>query len=75
MKKVIPQNSQAHSSLESGKTNDEGMVCEEETCSFVSLVTDMEFVKNFTPSDFQEKNFTPSISPNFNDFNKKKHKK
>ena len=55
MKKVIPQNSQAHSSLESGKTNDEGMVCEEETCSFVSLVTDMEFVKNFTPSDFQEK--------------------
>ena len=36
---------------------------------------DMEFVKKFTPSDFQEKNFTPSISPNFNDFSKKKHKK
>ena len=36
---------------------------------------DMEFVKNFTPSDFQEKNFTPSISPNFNGFSKKKHKK
>ena len=36
---------------------------------------DMEFVKNFTPSDFQEKNFTPSISLNFNGFSKKKHKK
>ena len=30
------------------------------------LPPDMEFVKNFTPSDFQEKNFTPLISPNFN---------
>ena len=37
--------------------------------------TDIEFVKNFTPSDFQAKNFTPSISPNFNSFSKKKHKK
>ena len=36
---------------------------------------DMEFVKNFTPSDFQARNFTPSISPNFNSFGKKKHKK
>ena len=35
----------------------------------------MEFVKKFTPSDFQEKNFTPSISPHFNSFSKKKHKK
>ena len=35
----------------------------------------MEFVKNCTPSDFQEKFFTPSISPNFNGFSKKKHKK
>ena len=35
----------------------------------------MEFVQNFTPPDFQAKNFTPSISPNFNSFNKKKHKK
>ena len=35
----------------------------------------MEFVKNFTPPDFQAKNFTPSISPNFNSFSKKKHKK
>ena len=35
----------------------------------------MEFVKNFTPSDFQEKIFTPSISPNFNSFSGKKHKK
>ena len=38
--------------------------------------TDMEFVQNFTPPDFQAKNFTPSISPNFNSFSiKKKHKK
>jgi len=37
--------------------------------------TDMEFVQNFTPQDFQAKNFTPSISPNFNSFSKKKHKK
>ena len=36
---------------------------------------DMEFVKNFAPSDFQAKNFTPSISSNFNSFSKKKHKK
>ena len=36
---------------------------------------DMEFVQNFTPPDFRAKNFTPSISPNFNSFSKKKHKK
>ena len=36
---------------------------------------DMEFVQNFTPPDFQVKNFTPPISPNFNSFSKKKHKK
>ena len=36
--------------------------------------TDMEFVQNFTPQDFQAKNFTPSISPNFNSFSKKKTK-
>ena len=35
----------------------------------------MEFVQNFTPPDFQAKNFTPSITPNFNSFSKKKHKK
>ena len=35
---------------------------------------DTEFVQNFTPPDFQAKNFTPSISPNFNSFSKKKHK-
>ena len=40
----------------------------------INLYSDMEFVKNFTPSDFQAKNFTPSISPNFNSFNKKKQK-
>ena len=34
----------------------------------------MEFVQNFTPPDFQAKNFAPSISPNFNSFSKKKHK-
>ena len=39
------------------------------------LKADMEFVQNFTPPDFQAKNFTPSISPNFNSFSKKKHKK
>ena len=38
-------------------------------------LSNMEFVKNFTPPDFQAKNFTPSISPNFNSFSKKKHKK
>ena len=36
---------------------------------------DMEFVKNFTPPDFQAKNFTPSISPNFNTFSDKNVKK
>ena len=35
----------------------------------------MKFVKNFTPSDFQAKNFTPSISPNFNSFSDKNTKK
>ena len=37
--------------------------------------TDIEFVQNLTPPDFWAKNFTPSISPNFNSFSKKKHKK
>ena len=35
----------------------------------------MEFVQNFTPPDFQVKNFTPSISPNFNSFSKEKTQK
>ena len=35
----------------------------------------MEFVKKFTPLDFQAKNFTPPISPNFNSFSKKKTQK
>ena len=30
------------------------------------LMTDMRLVNNFTPPDFQAKNFTPLISPNFN---------
>ena len=36
---------------------------------------DMEFVKSFTPPDLQAKNFTPSISPNFNSFSDKNTKK
>ena len=39
------------------------------------LNTEMEFVQKFTPPDFQAKNFTPSISPNFNSFSKKKTQK
>ena len=35
---------------------------------------DMEFVQNFTPLDFQAKNLTPSISPNFNSLSKKNTK-
>ena len=35
----------------------------------------MRFVKNFTLPDFQAKNFTPSISPNFNSFSDKNTKK
>ena len=35
---------------------------------------DMEFVQNFTPPDFQAKNFTLSILPNFNSFSVKKTK-
>ena len=36
---------------------------------------DMEFVQKFTPPEFLAKNFTPSISPNFNSFSKKKTQK
>ena len=32
------------------------------------FLADMRFVKNFTSLDFQAKNFTPLISPNFNSF-------
>ena len=35
----------------------------------------MEFVQKFTPLDFQVKNFTPSILPNFNSYRKKKTQK
>ena len=35
----------------------------------------MEIVQNFTPPDVQAKNFTPSISPNFNNFSDKNTKK
>ena len=37
-----------------------------------SPLSDMEFVQKFAPPDFQAKNFTPSISPNFNSFSGKK---
>ena len=37
--------------------------------------TDMEFVKNFTPPDFQANNFTPLFSPNFNSFGDETTKK
>ena len=39
------------------------------------LGTDMEFIQNFTPPDFQAKNFTLSISTSFNSFSQKKHKR
>ena len=35
----------------------------------------MEFVQKFTLPDFRAKNFTPSISPNFNSFSDKNTKK
>ena len=35
----------------------------------------MEFVQQFTPPDFRAKNFTSSITPDFNSFSNKKHKK
>ena len=41
----------------------------------IPIDPDMEFVQNFTPPDFQAKNFTPSISPNFNRISKKKTQK
>ena len=41
----------------------------------ITYTADMEFVQKFTPPDFKVKNFTPSISPYFNSFSGKKHKK
>ena len=63
--------------LELTKNAQSRHVIERELCAarIFFIYADMEFVKNFTPSDFQDKNFTPSISPNFNGFSKKKHKK
>ena len=40
----------------------------------ITSPADMRFVKNFTPPDFQAKNFTPLISPNFNSFGDKNTK-
>ena len=42
---------------------------------FYTSLPDKRFVKNFTPLDFQAKNFTPAISPNFNSFSDKNTKK
>ena len=45
------------------------------TCNLLSdlrVVPDMRFVKNFTPSNFQVKNFAPLMSPNFDSFGDKK---
>ena len=39
------------------------------------VISDMRFVHNFTPPDFQAKNFTLSISSNFNSFSDKNTKK
>jgi len=43
--------------------------------NFETISPDMRFVKKFTPPDFQAKSFTPLISPNFNNFGNKEHKK
>ena len=43
--------------------------------NLVCLGPDMKFVKKITLPDFQDKNFTPSISPNFNSFGEKNVKK
>ena len=51
------------------------------TCRFIvflsilKLRTDMRFVKNFTPPDFQAKKITPLSSPYFNSFGGKKNTK
>ena len=42
---------------------------------FSNRYTDMIFVKNLTQTDFQAKQFTPLISPYFNSFGEKTHKK
>ena len=41
----------------------------------MTMTPDMEFVQKFTQLDFQVKNFTPSILPNFNSLSKKKTQK
>ena len=41
----------------------------------MSVSADMRFVKNYTPPDFQAKNFTPLYLPNFNSFGDKNTKK
>ena len=45
------------------------------TIKMMRMAADMEFVKNFTPPEFQAKTFTPSISANFNSFGDKNTKK
>ena len=41
----------------------------------LSWLSDMRFVQKFSLPDFQARTFTPSISPYFNSFSGKKHKK
>ena len=41
----------------------------------IRTAPDMRLVKNFTPPDFQAKNFTPLISPNLNSFGDNNTKK
>ena len=62
--------------------NQKGVQCSANECFLrltiswnSSSLSDKEFVQNFTPPDFQAKKFTPSFSPNFISFSKKKHKK
>ena len=43
--------------------------------SKLMIMADMRFVKNFTPPDFQAKKITSLISPYFNSFGEKTHKK
>ena len=68
------QNRKARICKECGKEGQMANIMQQIEANHISG-PDMEFVQKFTPPDFQAKNFTPSISPNFNSFRKKKHKK
>ena len=52
------------------------MIASKDRLKYVVLtVSDMRFVKNFTPPEFQAKNFTPLFLPNFNSPGDKNTKK